>query len=320
MKEMKEKRIGVGSIELAVRMDKTLSNRIAHSLPYQRVVAPSLRWLERQQHSRGLGRNAKVGSLPVFYPRSMKQPAHTAEQSSLIDQIRAIEWYHTIELAPGIWTPGEYDHTPALQQYHLPASLEGKRCLDVATADGFWAFEMEGRGADEVIALDIGNWLDLDLPPYKLEELRRKEFAGGAGVGFRLASSSRGSRVERRICSVYDLSPDELGQFDLVFCGDLMIHITNPLKALQNICLVTRGQAILVEPYVPALDAAEVGPVAQLLGDLDGFTWWQFSRGYLERAIRLAGFKRVELVGELDLRLRSSPEVSLPRAVFHAFN
>ncbi len=38
------------------------------------------------------------------------------------------------------------------------------RVLDVGTWDGFWAFEMERRGAD-VVALDVEHESEYDWPP-----------------------------------------------------------------------------------------------------------------------------------------------------------
>ena len=45
-----------------------------------------------------------------------------------------------------------------------PQSLRGKRCLDVGTYDGFWAFEMERRGAAEVVAVDVLDHARWDWP------------------------------------------------------------------------------------------------------------------------------------------------------------
>ncbi len=75
----------------------------------------------------------------------------TEQLQRLVDERR---WYHTLELAPGITTPGFFDHRPMVDRYELPESLAGKRALDVGTFDGFWAFELERRGAD-VVALDV---------------------------------------------------------------------------------------------------------------------------------------------------------------------
>lgn len=61
-------------------------------------------------------------------------------------------------------TPGYYDRRPFLSQYHLPKRMDNLRVLDMATYDGFWAFEFEKRGASEVVALDIDSFYDADIP------------------------------------------------------------------------------------------------------------------------------------------------------------
>src|SRR5712672_2228288 len=81
-------------------------------------------------------------------------------------------WYHTIELGDGIVTEGMFDHRGVTDRYLLPADLAGMRCLDVGTMDGFWAFEMERRGADEVVAIDLGKPDELDWPPLWRDQVR----------------------------------------------------------------------------------------------------------------------------------------------------
>jgi tRNA (mo5U34)-methyltransferase len=113
-------------------------------------------------------------------------------------------WYHTIDLGDGIRTPGIFDTVAALDHVPLPDSLEGRRCLDVGTADGFWAFEMERRGADEVVAIDIGRVPVMDLvhsaapPDPALPDPRMPET-------FERAHRALGSRVEWRALSAYDV-------------------------------------------------------------------------------------------------------------------
>ncbi len=68
------------------------------------------------------------------------------------DDPRLDQWYHTIDLGNGLTTRGIFDHRSVVHCYGLPESLEGKTCLDVGTGDGFFAFEMERRGAARVVA------------------------------------------------------------------------------------------------------------------------------------------------------------------------
>ena len=88
--------------------------------------------------------------------------------ASTADELRAeaerYPWYHTLELGDGVVTDGMFDHRPHMHHYPLPADLSGKRCLDVATMDGYWAFEMERRGAASVTALDLEDPSQLDWP------------------------------------------------------------------------------------------------------------------------------------------------------------
>src|SRR5689334_16375741 len=81
---------------------------------------------------------------------------------ALRQRVAEIDWYHTLELAPGVVTEGMFDLRPAIGRYHLPERLDGLRVLDVGTWDGFWAFEMERRGAAEVVGIDLESERDID--------------------------------------------------------------------------------------------------------------------------------------------------------------
>jgi hypothetical protein len=87
-----------------------------------------------------------------------------ADAPALRAEVDRYDWYHSLDLAPGVVTPGMFDHRPHLARYPLPPDLSGKRCLDVGTMDGFWAFEMERRGAASVVAIDLDDPDDLDDP------------------------------------------------------------------------------------------------------------------------------------------------------------
>ncbi len=72
----------------------------------------------------------------------------------LRDQVAAIKWFHTIELAPGLRTTGRDPTHERLDILRIPPSLEGKTVLDVGAWDGFFSFEAERRGAARVVAAD----------------------------------------------------------------------------------------------------------------------------------------------------------------------
>src|SRR3954469_15020041 len=72
-------------------------------------------------------------------------------------------WYHTMELAPGVVTPGWFDLRGILDRMPWP-DVTGRRCLDVGTYDGQLAFELERRGAAEVVAIDLSDHAEWDWP------------------------------------------------------------------------------------------------------------------------------------------------------------
>ena len=128
-----------------------------------------------------------------------------------------VGWYHCLELAPGLVTDGMFDLRPFVDRYGLPDRMDGMRALDVGTWDGFWAFEMERRGA-QVVGLDLDDERELDYPPRR----RPESFPENPrGAGFALAREVFGSSVQREVCSIYEATPERLGTFDIVFCGSV---------------------------------------------------------------------------------------------------
>ncbi len=83
----------------------------------------------------------------------------------LRERVEKLGWYHTLDFGDGVVTGGMFDLRPYADRYGLPERLDGMRVLDVGTWDGFWAFEMERRGAAEVVALDLDDERELDWPP-----------------------------------------------------------------------------------------------------------------------------------------------------------
>ena len=99
---------------------------------------------------------------------------------------------------------------------------------------------------------------------------------------------------------MYDLDPSVLGTFDLVFCGSLLIHLSDPLRALYAIRRVTRGQAIIAT----TIDPDRLGrraPRARFVGRNDGQTFWAPNLACLEAWARAAGFAATQRVAQFRL-------------------
>jgi tRNA (mo5U34)-methyltransferase len=203
-------------------------------------------------------------------------------------------WYHTMELRAGLVTPGWFDLRPIIDRLPWP-EIEGKRCLDVGTYDGHLAFEMERRGASEVIATDIQSHLDWDWPFGHRGTTDRElwRLSGEQkGAGFQIAKDVLGSDIEREWVSVYELSPERVGTFDVVVCGSLLLHLRDPVRALESIRSVCDGWFMSSEQIDLRLTAMHPrAAVARFDGTSERLHWWTANAAGHRRMLESAGFR-----------------------------
>jgi tRNA (mo5U34)-methyltransferase len=218
------------------------------------------------------------------------QPAPGREE--LLERALEQPWYHTIELAPGRATSGAVDLRPVAPRV-LPESLEGIRALDVGTFDGFWAFELEKRGA-EVLAADLDSYDQVDLPPHSRERLVAEGRGRTPGERFGLARELLDSKVQRVGSSIYDLDRARLGgPVDFVVIGALLLHLRDPVGGLERVREVTAsaGRLLLVEPFSVPLTLMRPGRAAgSFQAAATDYNWWLPNLACLRDWLRLAGF------------------------------
>lgn len=204
-------------------------------------------------------------------------------------------WYHTIDVAPGLTTPGWFDLRHSLDLVPFP-DVRGKRCLDVGTFDGFYAFEMERRGAREVVAIDVEDHEQWDWPIDARAGTRgaqRDPSVSGPpkGAGFRLLAEVTGSTAQWLPLSIYDLTPDVVGTFDVVVVGSLLLHLQNPVRAFEAVRSVTDGVLLSSEQIELGLSIVGRGrPLARLRGTGRSCQWWQVNSAGHRQVLHAAGF------------------------------
>ena len=210
-------------------------------------------------------------------------------------------WYHTIELAPGAVTSGQIDMRATAPKI-LPPDLTGKRALDIGTFDGFWAFELEKRGA-QTVAIDVPKLEAAEWPPLNRPRLeaRAREWDVQLGRGFKLAAEALGSSVERIECPVQELTAERIGgPVDVVFSGDILLHLRDMVGALERIHATLRpgGRVIVFEPL--AIRETILSPrrsVARFQPLETSFNWWLPNLSALRAWLGAAGFIRIRRRG-----------------------
>ena len=158
-------------------------------------------------------------------------------------------WHQRFQLVPGVDTPGENDIVRLLDLAGLPADLSGKSVVDLGTTNGGAAFELERRGAERVVAVDM-------VPPEH--------------YGFAALRDFLGSKVEWLQASVYEVGSVLGEQFDLVLFFGVLYHLRHPLLALDNVRALLGGDA-LIETAVLDGEAPELigKPVARFFRGSD---------------------------------------------------
>lgn len=220
----------------------------------------------------------------------------------LRERIAAIEsWYHRIDLGEGIETPGHFRMADYVGHYHFPERMDGMRVLDVGASTGYFSYEFERRGAAEVVSIELPSWGDHDWTPryrsehqQKQQDVREKIDRDVMLDGFSLVGEALGStRVRREFRAIYDLSPDDLGTFDIVFSGAMLMHVRDPVLGIQRMraCCKPTGRLIV---SVSMLEGHGDEPLARFAGEWDQCNWWQLSPAALKKVLTCSDFDRFE--------------------------
>jgi tRNA (mo5U34)-methyltransferase len=202
-------------------------------------------------------------------------------------------WYHTIDVEPDVVTKGMFDNRHALPIIPFP-DLKGKRCLDIGTCDGLYAFHMERSGATEIIAVDLPDLSQLDYPPeYRHHPSfdRSQSAVQARRTGFHLLHEVLGSKVQWQGINVYDLSAEELGTFDVVVVASLLLHLRDPVQALDKVRPLVRGHLVLAEHiHTPLTVPPRRRPLFELRGEGSDFQWWLGNDRGIRQLLNVGGF------------------------------
>lgn len=157
-----------------------------------------------------------------------------AEITLLKSKIEALTpWTQRIDLGDGIYTPGDAPgrRGEAIRSCMDQIDYRGQDVLDIGSADGFWVFEAERRGAANVVGSDI----------------RAKSWEN-----FHLAKQALGSRAFHLSNTLVQDLPNRVKvsglphKFDIVQHLALFNHLRDPLLSLANARQVLREDGLLL--------------------------------------------------------------------------
>lgn len=228
----------------------------------------------------------------------------SADQArNLVDEAKFL-WHQRFELVPGVMAPGSNDVGWLLHQARAPQDLRGKTALDIGTTNGGAAFELERRGAERVVAVDV---------------------YGPERFGFDVVREALDSSVEFVQASIYELPQVLAGeQFDVVLFWGVLYHLRHPILALDNLySVVRRGGEATIETAVCDQELPEQADqqfarwyrLDEFHGDPTN--WFAPTTRLLQDWCESSGFQTLEVAawpagGPTRAMLRGSPTEGLP--------
>jgi SAM-dependent methyltransferase len=217
-------------------------------------------------------------------------------------------FYHSLDL-PGIGLHvGAWDLRGHYEEYFGGHDFTGERVLDLGTASGALAFEIERRGAREVVGFDLAEGLTYDcrLP---VDGVTLDEFRDGVNRvknGFWLARAALGSHVRAAYGHVGNL-PSDLGRFDTVMMGNLLQHLQDPVGAVLQAIRHTDQLIITEADWLHGI--GDDLDCMLMYNTPNPFSWYQVKPGLLQNLLRRWGFTDQTLTWHSQLML-SGPQFS----------
>jgi len=220
----------------------------------------------------------------------------------LIEQANATGGrYHKIRFPDGSQLDGVFDMSKCIQYYNIPDNLSGKKVLEVGTADGYFATELYKRGASKVVAIDFNT----------------SQF-------HHAINKLMNTNVEFMSKDLFELD-ENFGKFDLVFCSQVLQHVSDPFTAIRKLKLVTKEQAIICTTYLDNYPQFENLPISFFMGEEKpgkrGGTYSTFHRANrtcLRKMFEKAKFRKVEEISTF-YSISEDGAWKIPSVVFHCF-
>jgi O-methyltransferase len=222
------------------------------------------------------------------------------------------DFYHVIDLPDGRNFAGDWDlrgHEPIYLGGNVAdiAHLQGKRVAEFGPATGALSAYMSGIAA-ELVVFDLPFGAGPELIPYPQIDMVEAARSGAASMT-RLRNSwwyvknALGYQAKAVYADIYNL-PGDLGRFDVAVFGALLLHLSNPFRALQQAAAMVDDTIIITEidnaPVMPGIvrDSAEHPAIAVFNdGPLPSgiVHWWSFGPRAIAKMVERLGFENVAI-------------------------
>ena len=223
----------------------------------------------------------------------------SAASLDLAERAAQYYWHHSIDLGQGVVTKGF--KSPSLLSEEAGrvfdrVDIVDRTVLDVGAWNGYFSFEAKRRGAARVLATDSCTWTH---PVFRGRET------------FDLASEELGLAIDTREIDVAEMTPENVGEFDIVLFLGVFYHRYDAIDVLAKVARLAK-KLLIVETQLDLRKfnrpAMAFYPHGELSGDSSN--WWAPNELCMDALLRGHGFAEIETT--------SQPEFYY-RAIFHAW-
>lgn len=238
-------------------------------------------------------------------------------------RLEECDFYHTMDVPGHGVQEGHWDLRGQEATYLGDFDLSGKRVLDVGAASGALSFFMESAGA-EVVSFDADAltmresffmipYFDFEKRFHSTREAWFKDLVDGHEKmknGFWLMHEMLESKIQCVYGNIYDGFPGD-ERFDVVVMGNVLTHLSDPLRALYAFANIADEAVIIVETGEPRPDLEPCMWFSpNLENELNYMSWWNFSSNFFEKTLEVIGFGEFQTTGHQQRYLRPAQELT----------
>jgi hypothetical protein len=206
------------------------------------------------------------------------------------------QFYHAMDLPQSGVQEGRWDLRGRFDEYTGGVNFAGKTVLDIGTASGFLTFEAEKRGGSvvSVDGLDASIWERMPIPEslYVTDHTQWLNTSDEQLIRWKksywLAHREFNSKAKVHYGNAYAL-PAELGQFDVVMVGQILVHLPDLVRALTSAADRCADTLVIAEGMVQ-----DEQPVSHFLtrrsAPENNFSFWHHSTGLYQQLMECLDF------------------------------
>lgn len=228
------------------------------------------------------------------------------------------KFYHTIDLGDGQLHSGAWDLREHEELYIGNFNVSGKRVIEAGPASGFLSAYMASKGADLVVFdLPFGQGPELmPFPGVNMDEMATQSRISMAQLrnSWWYTKRKLGFEAAAIYGDIYN-PPEDIGRFDVAVFGAILLHLSNPFRALQALSALTDDTVIVTDVWnaFPPVNVEPLRKAHMIFAPShlpNGIVhWWGLSPEAICHMLERLGFPSATVTKHVPKNMPSAPSL-----------